>query len=239
MNSDEIETPPRVLCVIPARGGSKGLPNKNLLLVGDLPLIAHPINYALQSKLVTDLIVSTDSNEIAAMAINHGATVPFMRPEHLAQDLSTTEDVLQHALNEMEKITSQNYDYCLFLTATSVFRPPGLIERGVSRLESDPSLESYFSGYKTTKNYWELQADGSWERVLPWMRDYSSRQIRKSIVREDTGIASVSRSELWRSGRRIGDKVWVEINEDEFSNIDIHSAEDLELARAAISLRSI
>ena len=169
------------------------------------------------------------------MAINHGATVPFMRPEHLAQDLSTTEDVLQHALNEMEKITSQNYDYCLFLTATSVFRPPGLIERGVSRLESDPSLESYFSGYKTTKNYWELQADGSWERVLPWMRDYSSRQIRKSIVREDTGIASVSRSELWRSGRRIGDKVWMEVDDDVRANLDIHTEIDFKIATLVLS----
>jgi len=70
------------------------------------------------------------------------------------------------------------------------------------------------------------------------MRVYSSRQIRKTIVREDTGLACASRSELWRKGRRIGDKVKIFTNDDAFTHIDIHTIEDLKLAEAALKIRN-
>jgi hypothetical protein len=69
------------------------------------------------------------------------------------------------------------------------------------------------------------------------MRTYSSRQIRENIVREDTGIASISKAEVWRSGRRIGDKVFIETTDDDFTGLDIHTLEDLELAECAIRIR--
>jgi CMP-N-acetylneuraminic acid synthetase len=226
-----------VLCVIPARGGSKGLPNKNILNLDGSPLISHAIRYALESKFITDIVVSTDSEDIANVALSHGAQVPFIRPKELSDDLSTTESVLTHALKEMESIKKKTYDYCVFLTGTSVIRPSGLIDRGIDYLNNHPIIESYFSGYKTTKNYWKVDSHGNWERLLSWMKVYSSRQVRENIVREDTGIASISRANIWRSGRRIGDKVFIEITEDDFTSLDIHTAEDLELAECAIRIR--
>lgn len=226
-----------VLCVIPARAGSKGLPNKNILNLDGTPLISHAIRYALDSALITDVIVSTDSEEIAEVALSHGAQVPFIRPKDLSDDLSTTESVLTHALNQMESQHRKKYDYCVFLTGTSVIRPVGIIDRGIEYLQSNPSIESYFSGYKTTKNYWKVDSDGHWERLLAWMKVYSSRQIRENIVREDTGVASISRADIWRSGRRIGDKVFIEVTEDDFTSLDIHTAEDLELAECALRIR--
>ena len=95
-----------------------------------------------------------------------------------------------------------------------------------------------FFGYKTSKNYWEYK-NGKWTRLKKWMRVYSSRQIRKTIVREDTGLACASRAELWRKGKRIGDKVKIYTNEDSFSHIDIHTLEDLKLAEAAKKIRKI
>lgn len=228
---------PKVLCVIPARAGSKGLPNKNLLEIGGMPLIAYPIKYALSSRFVSRIIVSTDSSEIARVAIAHGAEVPFMRPQEIAGDFATTESVLTHAITKLEETGDESFDFCVFLTATSIFRPEGLIDLGVETLMKDKTLDSFFSGYETTKNYWHVE-DKAWKRLLPWMRDYSSRQIRKSIVREDTGIACVSRADIWRSGRRIGDSVHIEINMDEFSTLDIHTIEDFRLAEYAMKMRN-
>ena len=81
--------------------------------------------------------------------------------------------------------------------------------------------------------------NGKWTRLKKWMRVYSSRQIRKTIVEEDTGLACASRAELWRKGKRIGDKVKIYTNEDSFSHIDIHTLEDLKLAEAAKKIRKI
>jgi len=101
----------------------------------------------------------------------------------------------------------------------------------------NPSLDSFFSGFETTKNYWQKGTSG-WTRLLPWMRTYSSRQVRESIVREDTGIACVSRAQIWRDGRRIGDKVHIEMNRDELSSLDIHTLEDFKLVEFALELRN-
>jgi CMP-N-acetylneuraminic acid synthetase len=237
MTSQANLTFPKVLCVIPARGGSKGLPNKNLLEIGGVPLIAHPIKYALKSKLITKLIVSTDSPEIAKVAEKFGAEIPFLRPTEIASDLATTESVLTHAISTIEATSNDYFDFCVFLTSTSIFRPDGLIDLGINTLMQNPSLDSFFSGFETTKNYWQKGTSG-WTRLLPWMRTYSSRQVRESIVREDTGIACVSRAQIWRDGRRIGDKVHIEMNRDELSSLDIHTLEDFKLVEFALELRN-
>ena len=112
------------------------------------------------------------------------------------------------------------------------------IDKCVEYLYKNKKIDSVFFGYKTSKNYWEYK-NGKWTRLKKWMRVYSSRQIRKTIVREDTGLACASRAELWRKGKRIGDKVKIYTNEDSFSHIDIHTLEDLKLAEAAKKIRKI
>src|SRR5439155_7193608 len=87
-----------VLALIPARGGSKGIPRKNIKVVAGKPLIAYSIEQALASRLITRTIVSTDDPEIAQVAREFGAKVPFMRPGEFAQDLSPDIDVFRHAL---------------------------------------------------------------------------------------------------------------------------------------------
>ena len=105
-------------------------------------------------------------------------------------------------------------------------------------LKNDKTLESVFVGNKTHKNYWELNDNNEWVRLKPWMKEYSSRQVRRFIVREDTGLACASRAHLWREGKRIGDKVKILVNDDSFTNIDIHTNEDLLLAQAALDIRN-
>lgn len=226
-----------VICVICARGGSKGLIRKNVRRLEGEPLVARPIRQALESGAVGTVLVTTDDEEIAAIAREAGAVVPFVRPAELARDLSTTEDTLRHALVTYEAQLGRQFEIAVFLTPTDIFRDPQWIRWAVETLRARPELESVFSGHRTHKNFWEQQEDGSWLRLRPWMAVYSSRQVRRSIVREDTGLACASRAWLWREGRRIGDRVEVIVNDDDFTAIDIHNEGDLALAEAALQIR--
>ena len=223
------------LCILCARGGSKGIRNKNLKKVDGKPLIFYPIKAAKMSGVIDKIIISTDSKKIARCAEKFGAEVPFIRPKKLSGDLITTEKTLKYSLLKYEKISKKKFDICVFLTATDIFRKVSWITKAVNILKSNSKLESVFSGHKTHKNFWELK-NNRWVRLKSWMSKYSSRQVRKPILREDTGIACASRAHLWRKGKRIGDKVEIIQNDESFTNIDIHEVNDLKLANFAMRI---
>jgi len=110
-----------MIALIPARGGSKGLPRKNLLLMHGKPLIAHTIEAALKSTAIDRVIVSTDDEEIACVARQYGAEVPFMRPSELASDAASSQDVMLHALQVLQEHGVAIHDFCL-LQPTSPLR---------------------------------------------------------------------------------------------------------------------
>ena len=224
----------KTICIIPARGGSKGLPRKNVLSLAGKPLIHWPIKAALSSKLIDEVFVTTDDEEIAEKAISSGAKVPFLRPDELAKSLTTTEETLQYALLAYEELIKSKFDLCVFLTATSIFRSVDWIDEAVKSLIDDPKIESAFTVTKTTKNFWYENDIGNKERIFEWMKIYSSRQIRKPIYIEDTGHACASRANLWRNGKRIGDNVHLISNDNTESFIDIHTEFDLYLAEKTI-----
>jgi len=111
-----------VLGVIPARGGSKGIKDKNLYPIAGKPLIQYTIETAKGCKSLDRCIVSTDSEEIAKVATECGASVPFIRPKELATDTALAKDVIKHALNEAEKLDNDEYDYVIMLQPTSPIR---------------------------------------------------------------------------------------------------------------------
>lgn len=226
-----------VICIIPARGGSKGFPRKNVKLINNESLVARPIRHALESGVIGTVMVTTDDEEIARLAEEAGAVVPFIRPAELSGDLTTTEETLKHALITFEQMIGRRFELAVFLTATDIFRNPEWIKEAIHRMNENPKIESVFSGHLTHKNFWEKNKDGSWKRLKPWMKTYASRQVRRDIVREDTGLMCVSRSYLWREGRRIGDCVDIITNNDDFTSIDIHQSEDLLLAESALKIR--
>jgi len=228
---------PRVISIICARGGSKGLPRKNLLTIDGEALISRAVRHAKEANVSEIILVSTDSKEIANAAIKAGAIVPFLRPPELSDDLATTEETLRHALISYEALVGKKFDICVFLTATDIFRSPEWITKAVGVLRDRPEIESVFVGFRTHKNFWEKDRFGQWVRLRSWMSVYSSRQIRQFVVREDTGLACASRSWLWRQGRRIGDRVEILVIDDDFTSIDIHCEDDLKLAQAALNIR--
>jgi CMP-N-acetylneuraminic acid synthetase len=107
-----------VLAIIPARGGSKGLPHKNIMSLCGKPLVAWPIQAAKQSAYVDKVVLSTDDPKIADMGEQEGAEVPFLRPSELATDRATSISVIEHAIEFFSKQGDQ-FDYCVFLEPTS------------------------------------------------------------------------------------------------------------------------
>jgi CMP-N,N'-diacetyllegionaminic acid synthase len=125
----------RVLAVIPARGGSKRLPRKNILDLAGKPLIAWTIEAALSSEYIDSVVVSTDNESIADISKKYGADVPFMRPDNLATDKSTSIDVILHSINQLEEL-GKKYDYIILLQPTSPLRTAQNIDEAIALLKT-------------------------------------------------------------------------------------------------------
>ncbi|MBA9076975.1 cytidylyltransferase domain-containing protein [Rufibacter quisquiliarum] len=123
----------KVLGIVPARGGSKGVPGKNIKLLGEKPLIAYTLEAAAASQL-TRTIVSTDDEHIAQVAKEWGGDVPFIRPSDLATDLANSIGVVQHALRTMEELEGGQYDAVMLLQPTTPFRRTEDIDKALSIL---------------------------------------------------------------------------------------------------------
>jgi CMP-N,N'-diacetyllegionaminic acid synthase len=147
----------RVLALITARAGSKRLPGKNLKMLGNRPLVMWTINAAKQSKYITDIIVSSDDHEILELCKAAECHVPFVRPDHLASDHSTSFDVAEHAILNLP----QKYDWLMLLQPTSPFRRAEDIDQALeisfvknynSLISITESPVSYFMNLKVTKD---------------------------------------------------------------------------------------
>jgi YrbI family 3-deoxy-D-manno-octulosonate 8-phosphate phosphatase len=131
-----------VLAVIPARGGSQGIPRKNLRPLAGRPLIAWSIAAARQARLVNRVVVSTDDQEIADTACSYGAEVPFLRPAELAQNDTRDLPVFQHVIDWLKRNEDYVPDAIVQLRPTSPLRPPGLVDEAIERLLSDEAADS-------------------------------------------------------------------------------------------------
>jgi CMP-N,N'-diacetyllegionaminic acid synthase len=227
----------RTLAIIPARGGSKGLQDKNILPLAGKPLIAHSVHDAIASGVCDRVLVTTDSERIRDAAVAAGAWCPFMREGALAEDRTPTEPVLTDALVRAEALDGP-FDIAVFLQPTDIFRSPDWIARAVNMLKERPDLESVFTAAKTHKNFWIRDEQGKPRRVFDWMAVYGPRQTRTPLFREDTGLACATRADLVRKGRRTGDIVEIIETDDFATGIDIHNAFDLWLAEKILQARS-
>ena len=153
-----------VLCTILARGGSKGLPNKNVRELLGKPLIAYTIEQALNFKMIDRVVVSTDSEEIAEIAKQFGAEVPFKRPEHMAVDEAPKLPAIKHAVRYYFEEFNYKPDYIIDMDPTSPLRINEDIERCINLLMNDPDCDSVITGYRSNKNPYfnmvEIDTDG-------------------------------------------------------------------------------
>lgn len=156
-----------VMALIPARGGSKSVPRKNLLPVAGKPLIAYSIMHAQACPSITRIVVSTDDDEIAAVARQFGAEVPFKRPAEAATDTATDLQVFQHALSWLSANEGYSPELVVHLRPTGPVREVGLIERAIGLMLGSPeadALRSVGTAEQTPYKMWRIE--GSFLRPL-------------------------------------------------------------------------
>ena len=160
--------PAEVLAIIPARGGSKGIPRKNIKLFAGYPLISYSIAAGLQADSVTRVIVSTDDEEIAAVARACGAETPFLRPAELAQDKTTDLPVFQHALTWLKQQENYAPDLVIQLRPTSPIRPRNCVDEAVALLQRNPAADSVRGVVPSGQNPYKMwQMHGKDEPMTP------------------------------------------------------------------------
>ncbi|MGB5918364.1 pseudaminic acid cytidylyltransferase [Arcobacter sp.] len=132
----------KCICIIPARGGSKRIPRKNIKDFFGKPLIAYTIETALKSKLFEKVVVSTDDETIAQVAKEYGAEVPFLRPDELSDDFTGTGAVISHALSFLQA-QGEKYDYVCSIYATAPLLQVKYIQKGLERLQNSDAVNSF------------------------------------------------------------------------------------------------
>lgn len=141
-----------ILCIIPARAGSKGVPKKNIKILGDIPLIGYSINSAKKSKYINKVIVSTDSREIANISKNFGIEVPFLRPKELSEDKSLDIEYIIHTLNWLEE--NENYipNLIILLRPTTPIREAKIIDDAIALILNYKNCSSLRSSHKSSES---------------------------------------------------------------------------------------
>ncbi len=226
-----------VVGVVIARGGSKGLPNKNLRRLGGKPLVAHTIRAASRARTLDHLILSTDSPEIARVGRRYGAEVPFLRPKRLARDSTHTPPVIEHAVRYLERHEGMRVDIVVTLQPTSPFRRPEHIDTAVRRLAADPRLDSVVTVKKASfPPFWMFTSRNG--RLVPFVSDRTDYSVRERqqlpAVYQPNGAVYATRRELLAtrgvlfSAFRGGRTGYVEM--DELASVDVDGPADLLVA---------
>ncbi|MCA9447441.1 MAG: acylneuraminate cytidylyltransferase family protein [Candidatus Omnitrophica bacterium] len=196
-------TSPRTIAIIPARGGSKGIPKKNLALIDGVPLVAYTIRAALGVDQIEDVLVSTDDEEIAAVALKEGASV-IRRPEELARDDSPTEPCVLHAMEKWEETEGVLLDWVVLLQPTAPLRDSTDIANAFKILEKS-GADCILSVMERREFHWEREGDFG---VAQWDIDHPPRrqELRPDLI--ENGAIYISRADLYRKrGNRLGGKI--------------------------------
>lgn len=212
-----------VVAVIPARGGSKGIPLKNLVELDGRPLVAHVIQTCLAADCVDRTVVSTDDRRIAEAARQHGAEAPFLRPAELAGDEVTLDPVIYHAVTTLEAQGSDPIDVVLTVQPTAPLLRPETIEEGV-RMVWEEGWDSVVSVREDSHLHW--QGEASSRRPL-----YEERRNRQDLepMYCETGGLFVSRREVVTPEDRLGERIGLLVL-SEGEALDIDTKLDLQVA---------
>ena len=228
----------KIVAVIPARGGSKGIPGKNLLPLAGKALIVWSIEQALAAGDVIDrVVVSTDSEEIAKVAIDSGAEVPSLRPPHLAGDETPTEPVLLHVVEEMAQ-QGEHPEAVMLLQPTSPLRLPGSIERAVDEFQGR-NADSLISMVETHAFFWSFPNGLHSPPVAAY--DFKNRPRRQDILQADkqykeNGSIYLTRTHLLCTKKNRLGGVIAGFVMDEAEGIEIDSVADFSIVESLLHL---
>ena len=223
-----------ILGVIPARGGSKGIPNKNIIEIGGNPLIHYTIKAGLESKMLTHCVVSTESDEIKRIAKVHGGNVPFKRPKELSSDNAVSMPVMKHAIQFMEKKQNCKYDIVVMLQPTTPLRLSEDIDNSLILLE-ESKADAVISVVDVGANHplrMKRIVDG---RLINYIdQGYENMQPRQelpSVYIRNGAIYAVKRDILMEDDSWVGNDVVAYIMPTERS-VNIDAMQDLYLVNS-------
>ncbi len=222
-----------IVGIIPARGGSIGVPLKNIKMLNGLPLIAYTIKSAIESKCLSRVIVSTDHDDIAHISKKYGAEVPFKRPNDISEDVDT-EFVLQHAINFLEKEENYNVEGVVLLQPTSPFRSAKTIKKCVDLyLNTDADSIVTVHNVEGNRPEWMLSLDSD-NKVIPYNTPFTedelpviklaARQSFPMLYKQNGMVYVTNKNLLIHKTLVIGPNAYAVITEEEEAiDIDTHT----------------
>ena len=214
----------KIIPFIPARGGSKGIPNKNIKKFAGKPLIVHSIEYAFTSKLVDEVVVSTDDYKISKIAEDAGATV-IKRPSMLSTDISTTESAIEHYINAAKK----KPDIIVLLQATSPLRPKGSLDTALKYFQKS-GYDSLLSICPTHRFFWRVKDDSTAYAEYDFINRPRRQDFRRKNMRfmENGSLYIFTRKHFEKTGNRLGGKIGYVEWPEEYS-IEIDTVTDIKI----------
>jgi len=215
----------RSIAIIPARGGSKAIPRKNIKILFGKPLIAYIIETALNVKELDRVIVSTEDSEIAKIAKKYGAEIPFIRPKELAKDETPTLPVLQHAVKYLEEKEDYIPDIIVLLYATFPLLKPEKVSHAIKMIKED-GFDSVISVIKDKGHYW-IEEEKKFTRLYP--KIVENRQLVKPLFKENGAIYACKKDLLMEKNEIVGGKIGFLVMKKE-NSVDINEQMDFELA---------
>lgn len=231
---------PQCVAVIPARGGSKGIPRKNLQLLGDDPLLVWPIKTALGLEEIDRIVVSTDDEEIGAVASKAGAEV-FWRPAELCQDDSLVVDALRHLYQELRK-EGNSCDIMVLLEATSPFRPRTLVQTCINRvlMEDLDSIATFKRLDVPAERLWtQPSPEGHPQPLLAGANPWLPRQSAHPVFALDGLVYAFRPNKIPPNATSLLFGKWRGEMTDGIISIDIDNEEDITLANAILGTGKI
>jgi len=228
---------PEILAIIPARGGSKGIPRKNLAPIGGTPLVVFSIRHALSCPSITRTVCSTDDEEIASVCRQAGAEVPFMRPAELGADTTLDHPVFRHVLAELEARESYRPDLVVHLRPTAPLREVDWTERAIRTLLDHPEADSIRSVSMPSQHPYRMFTIGGDGLLSPLMSDrhprpYELRRQELPAYYYYNCVIDVTRaSTIVGKASMTGDRILPLVLDPE-QVLDIDSPRDLLIARA-------
>ncbi len=222
----------KVLAFIPARAGSKGIKNKNIIDLAGKPLISYTIEAAKKSKYIDRVIVSTDGEKIANIAKEYGAEVPFFRPKELAEDNSNVITSIIYTIDELKNI-NQNYDIIILLQPTSPFRNEHHIDEALEMLINN-NLSSVLSVCETDKNPTLIRKIDKDNNITPLIQTNISLRQEMDKYYILNGAIYINYIKDISTDRYLKDNEYGYIM-DKYNSLDIDDAIDLEIANIYIN----
>ena len=214
------------IAIIPARGGSKRLPNKNRLLLDGIPLLAHSILYAQENyQIIDEIFVSTDDEEIKQIALNFGAKV-IDRPKSISGDLEPTVSAIKHVLQDIDF----QVDSCILLQATNPLRPESLLRDAYAIYKNN----NYNSLFTVSRNHQKLgKIDNN--KFVPFNYEIGQRSQDLEPLFYENGLLYISKSKLILEDKIISDSAYPYAVNHIYENVDIDTIEDFEYASFIIN----